>query len=178
MLLAFFIMWDLVHLLGMKRMILSLLLIFVCAFGVTLPSLGGNSKVYAQGINNTSGTAGGSKDNIGEAACNSVGTQKDTCTSCFNGGGVWTALGCWNASSVDEFIASFVKLATGLGGGIAMLLILFSGLQRIMSAGNPEKLNEAKELMTAAISGLLLIIFSIFLLRLIGVDILKIPGLG
>jgi hypothetical protein len=65
-----------------------------------------------------------------------------------------------------------------MGGGVAFLLILFSGFQTMMSAGNPEKLHEAKELMTAAISGLLLIIFSVFLLKLVGVDILQIPGLS
>ena len=37
-------------------------------------------------------------------------------------------------------------------------------------------LKKAQELITSCIMGLMLIIFSIFILRLIGVDILKIPG--
>lgn len=117
---------------------------------------------------------------VGTAACNSItDSSHDTCVSCFDGGGAWTALGCFGKSGdPSSFVASFIKLGTGLGGGIAFLLILVSGFQRIMSAGNPEKLHEAKELMTAAISGLLLIILSIFLLRIIGVDILQIPGLN
>lgn len=71
-----------------------------------------------------------------------------------------------------------IKIGVGLGGGIAFLLILVSGFQTITSGANPEKLHAAQEVMTAAISGLLLIIFSVFLLRLIGVDILQIPGLS
>jgi hypothetical protein len=45
------------------------------------------------------------------------------------------------------------------------------------SAGDPKKLQAGKELLTAAISGLLLLIFSVFILRIIGVEILNIPGL-
>ncbi|MBI5018911.1 hypothetical protein HZB58_01435 [Candidatus Gottesmanbacteria bacterium] len=118
-------------------------------------------------------------DSVGESACRFVTTgDAGAWKSCFEGGGAWKASGCiGQGGTPNDFVSWFLKLGTGLGGGIAFLLILFSGFQRITSAGNPEKLHEAKELMTAAISGLLLIIFSIFLLRLIGVDILQIPGL-
>ena len=44
------------------------------------------------------------------------------------------------------------------------------------SQGNPEKLKKAQEMLTSCIMGLMLIIFSVLILRLIGVDILKIPG--
>lgn len=156
----------------MKRAILALFLFFWTLIAL---SLGTQSRVYAQ----PSGEAGLDTQSVGDAACNSVtdATLKRTCEECFDGGGAWTAFRCLGGDSPSEFVADFIKLGTGLGGGIAFLLILFSGFQRITSAGNPEKLHEAKELMTAAISGLLLIIFSIFLLRLIGVDILQLPGL-
>jgi len=64
----------------------------------------------------------------------------------------------------------------GIAGGIAFLLILIGGLQIMMSAGNPEKLNAGKELVSSAVAGLLLIVFSMFILRTIGADILGIPG--
>jgi hypothetical protein len=112
----------------------------------------------------------------GEAACRFVKTNQGECTSCFQGGGAWTAVGCLGGADPNAFIASFIKIGIGLGSGVAFLLILLSGFQRITSTGNPEKIHESKELMTAAISGLLLIIFSVFLLRLIGVNILQIPG--
>lgn len=65
----------------------------------------------------------------------------------------------------------------GIGGGIALLLILVAGFQIMTSNGIPEKIQAGKELMTSAITGLLLLIFSVFILRFIGVDVLGLKGL-
>ena len=67
--------------------------------------------------------------------------------------------------------------AIGIGGGIAFLLIIVAGFQIMTSTGNPERLKAGQELLTSAIAGLIMIIFSVFILRIIGVDILKLPGL-
>lgn len=66
----------------------------------------------------------------------------------------------------------------GLSGGVAILLIIAAGYQMMTSQGNPEKVKEARERLTAAIVGLLFIIFSVTILQIIGVDILQIPGFG
>jgi hypothetical protein len=89
----------------------------------------------------------------------------------------WTAVGCI-ATDPSIFIGQILGIGIGIGGGIAFLLILFGGFQILMSAGNPEKLNAGKELVTSAITGLLIIIFSLFILRLIGFTIFQIPGFG
>jgi len=98
-----------------------------------------------------------------------------TCTGDPANPGIWTAIGCIPAT-IDGFVKTILPFAMGLGGGIAFLLMLFGALQIMTSAGNPEKLNAGKELVTSAIVGLLLIVFSIFLLKLIGADILGVPG--
>lgn len=85
-----------------------------------------------------------------------------------------TAIGCI-PTEFSEVLTQFFKLGTGIGGGIAFLLILFGGFQILTSAGNPEQLNAGRELVVSAISGLLMIIFSVFLLGVIGVDILGLP---
>jgi hypothetical protein len=74
-------------------------------------------------------------------------------------------------------VSTLLKFGLGIAGGVAFLLILLGGFQILTSAGNPEQLEAGKELVTSAITGLLLIIFSTFILRLIGVDILGIPNL-
>jgi len=68
-------------------------------------------------------------------------------------------------------------LANGIlmAGGIAFLLSVFGGISIILAGGNPEKINQGKEIITSAVTGLLFIIFSIILLRIIGIDILQIP---
>jgi len=63
-----------------------------------------------------------------------------------------------------------------IAGGIAFLLIIFGGFQIILSGGNPDRVKAGKEMITAALGGLLLIIFSVFILRLVGYDILRLPG--
>ncbi len=62
----------------------------------------------------------------------------------------------------------------GIAGGAAFLLIVVAGFQIITSSGDPKRLQAGKELLTAAIAGLVLLIFSLFILRLIGVDVLGI----
>ncbi len=86
-----------------------------------------------------------------------------------------TALGCISITGTG-FITKLLNFGIGIAGGIAFLLIIFGGFQIMTSAGNPERLNEGKELISSAIAGLLMIVFSVFLLRIIGVDILGIPS--
>lgn len=95
--------------------------------------------------------------------------------------GIKTAIGCITADGIgggQGIVSKIFKLGTGIAGGIAFLLILFGGFQIMTSTGNPEKLNEGKELIASAVTGLLMILFSIFLLKFIGVDLLCIPGFG
>lgn len=89
-----------------------------------------------------------------------------------------TALGCISFDATGGgFIKSLLGIIIGLGGGFALLLILYGVFIVTTSAGIPEKLKEGKELITSAIAGLLFIIMAIFLMNLIGIQLLAIPGL-
>jgi hypothetical protein len=110
-----------------------------------------------------------------------TGTQEHTdCVGCVQPSdttakpGAWTAIGCI-PTDVTGLVKILLSFGMGIAGGIAFLLILLGGFQIMTSAGNPEQLEAGKELVTSAITGLLLIIFSTFILRLIGVNILGIP---
>ena len=87
-----------------------------------------------------------------------------------------TAIGCINISDPNAFIKDVLSWGIGVGGGIAFLLILYGGFLVMTSQGDPKRLSAGQELITSAIMGLILLIFSVFILKVIGVDILAIPG--
>lgn len=78
----------------------------------------------------------------------------------------------------STFVQFMLGIILSLAGGIAVILIIISGYRLIASQGNPEKIVAAREQLTAAIVGLLFVIFSLFILQVIGVDILNLPGFG
>lgn len=90
--------------------------------------------------------------------------------------GIQTAIGCIDVTSTAKFTGSLQNFALGIGGGLAFLLILVGAIQILTSSGNPEKVKAGSELLTSAISGLLFIIFAVFILRIITAEILHLPG--
>ena len=94
--------------------------------------------------------------------------------TCAGGKGINTAIGCINFSSETELSTFILGWAIGIAGGVAFLLIIVAGFLYTTSAGDPKKVQAAKELLGAAIAGLILLIFSAFILRVIGVNILGI----
>lgn len=86
-----------------------------------------------------------------------------------------TAIGCVPFGDQNALFGFFLRWGLGIGGGIAFILILFAGFQIMTSRGDPNRLKAGQELMTAAIAGLLLLIFSVIILKIIGVDILNLP---
>jgi hypothetical protein len=91
--------------------------------------------------------------------------------------GIVTAIGCV-PTRPQLFIYWLLNRVISIGGGIAFLIMIWGVFQIMTSSGDPEKLQKGKEIMVSAGAGLLFIIFSTFLLELIGVNILKIPGWG
>jgi len=99
------------------------------------------------------------------------------CSDCFAKGGYWSGMGCVYFSSWQVFFEKNVfGLLIGLAGIISLFCIIYAAFQIQTSSGNTEKVKKAQELLTSCIMGLMLIIFSIFILRIIGVDVLRIPG--
>lgn len=66
----------------------------------------------------------------------------------------------------------------GVGGGIAFLLIIYAGFLIMTATGDPKRIQAGQELLTSAISGLILLVLSVFVLKFIGIDILGLCKFG
>jgi len=90
-------------------------------------------------------------------------------------GGIVTAIGCVpvDKTSITNWL---VKFATGLAGFLVVFRIAQGGIMMMTATGNPDKIQEAREIMTSAIIGLLVIIGAVAFLQLIGVTIFELPG--
>jgi hypothetical protein len=92
--------------------------------------------------------------------------------TCNDGKGINTAIGCIPFGTTNDLTAFFLRWGVGIGGGVALILMLVAGFQIMTSSGDPKRLLAGKELLTAAISGVILLIFSVVIVRILGVDIL------
>jgi hypothetical protein len=92
--------------------------------------------------------------------------------------GVNTALGCLIAGDPKTFVGQILGWGVVVGGGISFLMLVFAGLQIVTSAGDPKRVKAAQELITSALSGLILIVISVILLNFIGVSVLNLQNLG
>ena len=95
---------------------------------------------------------------------------------CTDGKNISTALGCV-PTEMKSFITWLLKWLFGVAGGIAFLLMSYGFILIATSGGDEKKVQGAKETITSAIVGLLVCIFALFILRLITVNILQIPGI-
>lgn len=103
-------------------------------------------------------------------------SEAGRCSDCIlNKGGFWTGLGCIGTDPAS-FSQSMIGYGLSIGGTFSLLCIFYAAFVLQTSRGNPEKIKKAKENLRACITGLLLIIFSILIVRVIGVDILRVPG--
>jgi hypothetical protein len=109
-----------------------------------------------------------------ESDCFDINPNNGTATNC-SGSGCQTAVG--NVpTNAGGFAQKLFAVLLSISGGIALILIIISGYRLMTSRGNPEQVQAAKEQLTAAIVGLLFVIFSLVVLQTIGVNILNLPG--
>lgn len=116
----------------------------------------------------------------GPALTDACKTDPEKCTlaggdPCDGGKGIKTAIGCIHTDPAG-FVKDFLTFITAISGGLAFLMMLLGAFQMITSAGNPETLQAGKDRFSSAIIGLLMVILAVLFLKIIGVDILNLPG--
>ncbi len=89
--------------------------------------------------------------------------------------GVQTDIACI-PNNPYEFVSTFYGIGLGLIGGVALLFIIYGGYIILSSQGDPGQLSKGKSYIYYAIAGILLAVFGFVFVRVIAVDILRIPG--
>ncbi len=114
--------------------------------------------------------------------CQQAGVEgsesRSKCETCSSKKGIWTAVGCIPFSDTAELVRAFITLGLGIAGTVVVLMTLAGAFLMSTSKGEPQKVDEAKSLITSAIAGIFFIIFSVSILQFIGVRILQLPGFG
>ena len=72
-----------------------------------------------------------------------------------------------SVSDTQSFVQLIINISIPLGITCAVMLLIYAGYMMITSQGNPEKLQESREVITNAIIGFVIVILSVTLLYLI-----------
>jgi hypothetical protein len=114
-------------------------------------------------------------DTTTTALCENLGaTVREKCRAC-GPSKVWTAIGCI-PTDMSELAADLVSFLLGVAGLFFLGQVLYGAFKMIVSRGDPRGVQEARERITNSVIALLFIIFSVTILRFIGVNIFNLPG--
>lgn len=83
-----------------------------------------------------------------------------------------TAIGDFTPE-IGEFAEKILAIGIGLAGGIALIIMVIGSIRVLTSAGDPKSVGAGREMIIAAVAGLLFLIFSMLILRFIGVEIIS-----
>ena len=74
-------------------------------------------------------------------------------------------------TDITGFAGRVLEIAIGLAGGIALILLVFGSIRVLTSSGDQQRLSAGRDTIIAAIAGLLFLIFSVLILKAIGLAI-------
>jgi hypothetical protein len=149
--------------------------IFFAIFTVVFLVLLTTNLASAQGSCDLCGFCAGGTKPSDYNACMTCLYETPSAPTVLKEGVSWTVLGCVKTDP-GSFTEQMLKVVTSVIGGIMFLVFLFGGFKLLTSAGDPIQMATGKKLVTSSIVALLLVIFSLVILRFVGVEILKIPG--
>jgi hypothetical protein len=110
--------------------------------------------------------------------CKQAGDNYSICNVCMANKQLWTGAGCIPFGTGTGLVRSLIVLGLGITGTVVVLMTLYGAFMFSTSRGDPKQVDEAKSAITSAIMGAFFIIFSVTILRFIGVTILQLPDFG
>lgn len=103
------------------------------------------------------------------------GANQDLYKQCFESGGIYTAIGCVDPTPTG-IITGLIRISLGIMGGVALLQLVYVGI--LYQQGNSEKIKGARSQLIATLTGIAVLVFSVLILRIIGVNILDVVPSG
>ncbi len=103
------------------------------------------------------------------------GVNRDLNVNCAEQGGIMTAVGCIDPTPLG-ILTGLIRISLGVVGGVALLQLILAGLA--YQSGNEENIQKAQGRIFATMGGLAVLIFSVLILRIIGVNILDVIPSG
>jgi hypothetical protein len=99
------------------------------------------------------------------------GVNLENSIRCIEQGGIYTAIGCIDPTPVG-ILTGLIRISLGVVGGVALIQLILAGLA--YQSGNEESIQKARARIFATIGGLAFLIFSVLILRIIGVNVLDV----
>lgn len=109
-------------------------------------------------------------------------SEQPSCQRCMGASGkeqgVWTSLGCMPVD-ISLLLSTYIMgIAVSIGGGLSFITFIFGSFLILTSNGETERITKGKKYIISSLKGILLIIFALLIIKIVGVDILQIPGFG
>jgi hypothetical protein len=101
--------------------------------------------------------------------------QRAQCENCVNQGGIWTAIGCVDPTPIG-LITGLIRIGFGVMSGVALLQAIYVGI--LYQMGDEGRIQKAKGQLIATLSGIAVLVFSVLILRIIGVNVLNVIPSG
>ncbi|MEP7104055.1 MAG: hypothetical protein ABI721_05085 [Candidatus Dojkabacteria bacterium] len=97
------------------------------------------------------------------------------CCTCRVRGGVWTGIGCTDTTPLG-IITGIIRIVFGVVGGVALIQLIIAGI--MYQTGDEARIKSARESIIKTLTGLAVLVFSILILRIIGINILDVLPVG
>ena len=112
------------------------------------------------------------------AVCTQAGANRAICEQCMSQDKIWTGLGCIPFGETVQTVRALMTIGLGISGTVVILTILYGSFMLSISGGDLKRVQEARDAITSAVMGLMFVIFSVTLLRFLGVNLLQLPAFG
>lgn len=101
--------------------------------------------------------------------------NRDFIADCRAKGGVPTAIGCVDTTPLG-IITGLIRIGFGVMGGVALLQLILAGIA--YQSGEDAKIKSAREKVIATLTGIAILVFSVLILRIIGINVLDVLPSG